>query len=71
MDNGYMTKTTSEQTEQEVRARLDAYCTSDATKARFAEQAKWLSENMPAGSRDSSGNSVETLIGALRRASNS
>ena len=67
-----MTKTQKFQTtetEAEVRARLDAYCTSPETKARFAEQAKWLKENMAAGSRDSQGNSVETLINALNRAS--
>ena len=56
-------------TESTARARMDAYTTSDATKARHANTAQWLRDNMAAGSRDSSGNSVETLIAALDRAS--
>ena len=56
-------------TEMTARERLDAYCTSDATKARFAEQAQWFKANMAAGSRDTHGNKVETLIAALERAS--
>ena len=54
---------------QDAYARMDAYATSPATKARHAANAQWLRDNMAAGSRDSSGNSVETLINALDRAS--
>ena len=54
--------------EQAARARLDAYATSPETKARFAAQAEWFQQNMAAGSTDSSGNRVETLISALQRA---
>ena len=52
-----------------AQARMDAYATSPETKARHARTADMLEATIARGSRDSSGNSVETLVGALRRAS--
>ncbi len=48
----------------EIQARIDA-----KAKPRHNANAAWLRENVVAGSRDSNGTSVETLIAALERAS--
>ena len=63
-----MTKTYEQQV-AEAQARMDAYATSPETKARHARTAASLRNLVPAGSRDSSGNSIETIINALERAS--
>lgn len=51
-----------------AQARMDAYASSPETKARHARTADHLEALLPRGARDTSGNSVETLVAALRRA---
>ena len=49
---------------KKIQDRIDA-----KAGPRHAANAKWLRENVAAGSRDGNGTSVETLIAALERAS--
>lgn len=53
---------------QGATARIDAYATSPETKARLAANADSLAAMLPATARDTSGNSVATVVAALRRA---
>lgn len=47
------------------RSELTKWLEQDKSSGRFAAQAEALRRLVPAGSRDSAGNSVDTLVAAL------